>query len=101
MAALYHFKLCRAILVAFRNQLWKDGTCKDGFVGMLHAGLEQEEVPATVPCYHLTNGRGQVLKVQIEDEKVFSEDLIGQLLDPIIVKAARKKELEHFDGKDV
>ena len=37
MAALYHFKLCRAILVGVRKQLKKDGVCKEGFVGMLEA----------------------------------------------------------------
>jgi hypothetical protein len=29
MAAIYHFKLCRAILVGFRRQLKADGICKD------------------------------------------------------------------------
>ena len=38
MASIYHFKLCRAILVGFCRQLQADGVCKDGFVGMLEAG---------------------------------------------------------------
>ena len=37
MAAIDHFKLCRAILVGFRNQLKVDGVCRDGFIGLLEA----------------------------------------------------------------
>ena len=44
LAAMYHFKLCKAILVGFRRQLQHDGICKDGFVGMLNSGLEKTEV---------------------------------------------------------
>ena len=94
MAALYHFKLCRAILVGFRNQLRKDGTCKEGVVGMLDAGLEREEVPATVSCFNLISSSGQVLKVQIENDKVFRDDLTGQFLDSTSVATSRKKDLE-------
>ena len=35
MAAMYHFKVCCAILVGFRNQLTRDGKCKEDFIGML------------------------------------------------------------------
>ena len=101
MAAVYHFKLCRAILGGFRNQLRKDGVCKDGFVGMLESRMEGEEVPVASPCFLLTNDKGSILKVQIESDKVFRDDLTGQLLDPELVRAARKKELEYFDGEDV
>ena len=93
--------MCKARLVGFRNQFQKDGTCNDGFVGKFDAGLDREEVPAVLPCYHLTNGRGQILMVQIEDEKTFTDDLIGQPLNPVLVRAARKKELEFVDGRDV
>ena len=40
MAAVYHFKLCRAILVGFRDQLRKDGTYTDGYVGLLESRTE-------------------------------------------------------------
>ena len=101
MAALYHFKICRAILVGFRNQLRADGVRKDGFVGMLEAGQEREEIPATVCCYNLTSSNGHVLKKQIDNDKTFRDGLAGQLLDPALVTVARKKELQYFDGKDV
>ena len=35
MVAIYHSKLCQAILVGFRRQLKADGICKDSFVGMM------------------------------------------------------------------
>ena len=44
MAAVHHFKLRRAMLLGFRRQLQKDGVCKDGFIGMLEAGLERESL---------------------------------------------------------
>ena len=101
MAAVYHFKLCRAILVGFRNQLRCDGTYKDGFVGMLEAGQEQETLPGNCgfvglcdSVYRLRGDSGEVMKVQIEHEQVavFRDDLTGQLLDPALVKLARAKE---------
>ena len=109
MAAVYHFKLCRAILVGFRNQLRCDGAYKDGFVGMLEAGQEQETLPGNCcgsvglvdSVYELRGDSGEVMKVQIEHEPVFRDDLTGQLLDPALVKLARAKELEYFDAKCV
>ena len=50
MAADYRVKLCRAILVGFRNQLQKNEVCKDGFIGMLESGIEKQELPAVLPC---------------------------------------------------
>ena len=41
LAAMYRFKLCRAILVGIRRQLKSDGVCKNGFVGMLDATMEK------------------------------------------------------------
>ena len=81
MAALYHFKLCRAILVGFRNQFKTDGVCKEGFVGMLEAC--PDDVPATVDCFSRTcKSDGRVLNVQIENAQISKTDLTGQILDP-------------------
>ena len=82
----------------------KDVRCKDGFAGIFDAGLEREEVPAIVSfvcCFNLVISSRQVLKAQIENDQVFRDDLTGQLLDPALVRAARKKELEYLDEKDV
>ena len=97
MAAVYHFKLCRAILVGFRNQLRKDGTYVDGFVGLLESRAESE----TLPVYKLTDVDGAILQVRISDEPVFRDDLTGQILPTELVKAARAKELEYFKAKRV
>ena len=48
---------------------------------------------------HLNASDGSVLKVQLQNDEVFKDDLTGQLLPPDLVKLARKKELEYFDGK--
>ena len=98
---MYHFKLCRAILVGFRNQLRSDGICRDGYIGMMEASMEDEDVPTVLPCFNLTNGKGISVKVQVEGGQIYKDDLTGQALDPVLVGLARKKELEYFDGKDV
>ena len=66
MAAVYHFKLCRAILVGFRKQLQKDGICLDGFVGMLE---KTEDVPPVLKLLVFSSRRGEVLKVQVEEHR--------------------------------
>ena len=77
------------------------GVCKDSFIGMLESGMEKREVPASLPCFQLTNDKGSILKVQVGGDKTSREVAAGQLLDPELVKAARKKEMEYFDGRDV
>jgi len=42
-----------------------------------------------------------VLKVQVSNGETFRDDLTGQALNPELVRAARAKELEYFDGKNV
>ena len=43
VAEVYHVKLCLSILVGFEHQR-KDGMYKHGFVGLLEAGQEQEDL---------------------------------------------------------
>jgi hypothetical protein len=97
MAAVYHFKLCRAILVGFRRQLQKDGICKDGFIGM----MEKDHEPQQLSILSFTNNHGEVLNVQNDNGEIYKDDLTGQLLDPVLVRAARAKELEYFESKGV
>ena len=73
MAAVYHFKLCRAILVGFRRQLQRDGNCKDGFIGIHEAEMEADPMLT----YLLKDTDGEVMKVQIEDSPVYRDDIIG------------------------
>ena len=46
-----------------------------------------------MPIYHLTDTDGSVLKVQIEGAQTYKDDLTGQLLNPELVRIARKLEL--------
>ena len=55
-AAVYDFKLCRAILMGFRDQLRVDGLYKDGFIGMLE---DRGDKPDLVPVYHLDECDGR------------------------------------------
>ena len=65
IAAVHHLKLCRAILVGFRKQLQKEGICQDGFVGMLE---KTEDVPPVLQLLVFSNKKGEVLKVQVEED---------------------------------
>ena len=53
MAAIYHFKLCCAILVGFMNKLTRDGKCKEGVIGMLDSNLERTDAAAQMPLYNI------------------------------------------------
>ena len=104
-AAVYPFKLCRAILQGCRNQLLSDGTLKHGVYGLQPAFDEDE-----VKYYDAATG----MIVEGEDvmaaEKVFSvhtahenfvDSVSGQPLQASLVKAARALELEYFNSKCV
>ena len=85
MAAIYHFDLCKAILIGFRNQMTSDGKCQTGMVGM----LAEEDDTATV--LHVGMTEAQASRAEAEGE-VFHDDMTGQLLSPDLVRAARQKE---------
>ena len=40
----------------------------------------------------------KVFEVRVDNEPIFRNDLTGQVLDPVLVKAARKKELDFFEA---
>ena len=64
---------------------------------MLDKGLESEQFPLDT----FTSNSGEILNVRIENDETFKDDLIGQLLNAALVRAARTKELEYFEGKGV
>ena len=97
MAAAYHFKLCRAILVGLRQQPQKDGICKDGFAGV----MEKDPEPQQLPICSFTNNIGEVLNIRIDSDEIYKDDLTGQLLDPALVRPARAKELGYFESREV
>ena len=82
LAAVYHFKLCRAILVGIRKQLDIDGKTKPGDVGMLDDNFEQDPIGhgrAGGGClWRFECGKGYVLNMDVvRDGAVHQDDLTG------------------------
>lgn len=98
MAAVYSFKLCRAILVEFRNQLRADEKYEDGFVGIMESFDREQE---TFDHYRLCDTSGEVFHIRVANEPIYKDDLTGQPLPPALVRAARAKELEYLAAKKV
>ena len=80
-----------------RRQLQHDGKCRDGFIGMLESGMEKCEMAPVLQMGY----SDQVFEVRIDNEPICRDDLTGQTLDLVLVKAARKKELDFFEAKGV
>ena len=101
-AAVYPMKLCKAILVGCRNQLRHDGRLTLGIVGIQHdpfddmSDLQLERRAERLLAFAIHDSTEQA-----EKEKVFRDDLTGQVLVPALVHAARRKELEYFCSKQV
>ena len=82
LAAIYSFDLCRAILTA---QMECDGRMRPTSVG-LHSVMGSDlgdEVPLNM--LEAGNSYGELLKLKVENEEVFLDDLTGQQLDPTLV----------------
>ena len=97
---MYPFKLCRAILEGCRNQLRKDGKLRHGVQGM-QCIFEEDQALLLQPCDYYDALTGEKLDGDEADaaEKVFNvtkleatfkDFVIGQALEPVLVKAARK-----------
>jgi len=105
-AAVYPFKLCRAILEGCRDQLMRDGTLKAGMFGL--QGKFEED---TVRYFdHLTGEQlegedavaaERVFAVQVKEHASYRDSVTGQPLRTELVRAARKLELEYFEAKQV
>ena len=106
LAAVYHFKLCRAILVGIRKQLDDDGRTKPGDVGMLDDNFEPDPIgrggAGGGGLWRFESGKGYVLNMDVaSDGATYQDDLTGQPLDPKLVLEARQKELDYFASKGV
>ena len=64
---------------------------------MFESGMEMCEVAWLLQIGY----SDQVFEVKIDSQPIFRVDLTGQILDPVLVKAARKKELDFFEAKGV
>ena len=49
--------------------------------------------------FSFENSSGEVLKVRLEGGEEYRDDLTGQLLDPVLVREARAKEMEYVRSK--
>ncbi len=105
-AAVYPFRLCRAILQGCRNQLLRDGTLKTGMYGL--QGVFEED--QTRYYDHFTGAvlegenlvaAERVFAVQQKMHEGFKDSVTGQPLRADLVRAARQLELEYFDAKQV
>ena len=94
---MYHFKLCRAILVGLYRKQQHDGKWRDGFIGMIVSGMEKCEVAPVLQISY----SDMVFEARVDNEPIVRDDLTGQVLDHVLVKAARKKELDFFEAKGV
>ena len=90
MAAIYHFKLCRTILLGFRRQSKADGVRRDVFGGMLEAGQVKTEVMPIMSVLHVGLG-DRVLDVEVDGGVIYRDESTGQILDPELVRVARQK----------
>ena len=64
---------------------------------MLESKMDNTEV---LPILHI-GLNDHVFNVECDMDPVFKDDLTGQILDPVLVRAARKKELDFFEAKGV
>ena len=109
-AAIYPFKLCRSILEGCRNQARKDGKLEGGLYGM-QSIFEEDSVRLLQPSY-----RDAVTGEELDDDEAeaahrtfnlkggvstFKDSVTGQQLEPALVRAARKLEMEYFESKQV
>ena len=98
---MYHFRLCKAILTGFRDQLRADGTYKDGFAGLVETGKEREAMAlmsvqispevGSDRVYQLKDKNGSIMNVQNNSEAIYRDDVTVQVLDPELARIARAK----------
>ena len=103
MAAIFPIRLCKAILGGLRNQLRKDGTVIEGHTGMHGRSMTKDGLISLCAAQELeefVEYDGHVLKFN-NGEGPFFDNRTKQELSAPLVKAARRKELEHFESKGV
>ena len=125
-AAVYPFKLCRAILEGARDQLRQDERLKDGVFCILPRpdchmtdqqlerrlertmGIEfHRDFPdcaaekSTQRVAAATCDHAEALAADVRQQEFYKDALTGQPLVPALVHAARREELEYFNSMKV
>ena len=76
-----------------------DGRLRPGSVGMNCVMFDGGEPKAVEEFYTFGDRQGNVLKMAIASDEKFMDDLTGQPFDPILCRAARKKEMDFVRDK--
>ena len=103
-AAVYPFRLCRAILRGCQRQLQRDGKLQAGLHGLQPAEDEVMIAVAEAIADCKVEEDWQALGMgwpSKANSKVIRDSVTGQLLPEPLVRAARKLELEYFESKQV
>ena len=104
-AAVYPFRLCRAILRGCQKQLRLDGRLGQGSHGM--QAQYDEEIQTFIEEAQAMEQESDTVeilawnKAHQQAAKVIRDAISGQPLDPSMVHAAMKLEMEYFESKQV
>ena len=106
-AAVYPFRLCRAILTGFRSQMIRDGRLPRGTYGIQALFDEDLDVYRDAITGEVLEGEERVAAANVFslDSRTgttrYTDSVTGQPLDGALVTAARALELEYFENKKV
>ena len=102
-SAVYPFQRCRAILMGCRRQLVADGRLVLGIIGIQRPEeqMTDAQLLAMVTRQAIFEDDADPLLAVGGDEVEFRDAITGQPLDPALVRAARREELEYFAAKPV
>ena len=98
-AAVYPFRLCKAILEGFSSQLMIDQKLVRGIHG-LHCDVETDLVLQDQCQEWMDDKATNELNVMQQTER-YVDAVTGQPLIPALVRAARAEELRYFETKGV
>ncbi len=107
LSAIYPFDLCRAILEGARQQLRDDDRLTTGVYCIMprpDAHLTDVQLERRVKrLMHITDGYddAEAMATTVTGAGQYRDAITGQPLDPDMVRAARRKELEYFNSKHV
>ena len=106
-AAVYPFKLCKAILMGIRNQLREDGCYTVGVVGFTPwrperlSDAQALRKAARDHALVFEYDDVEISPAEVYGAKVVLDDITGQPLRWELVQEARRKELDYFNAKKV
>ena len=98
---VFPFAICKAILTGFRKQLIDDGRLVLGVAGVQRPeeDLSDAQLEKLARRSMIMEDGVEIHKIRVDEE--FKDAITGQALDPGMVRAARRRELEYFAAKTV